>query len=125
MRVSTDWMSDANCVGVDPEAFFPADGQRVSAAVYKICAECTVRTDCLEYAVNDSRHTWGVWGGMSARDRMKLRSARGIRTVPEEAPCGTEAAHRRHQRRREWCPLCQRAALIQRQIRDEQRRRSG
>lgn len=65
------WQSDSLCAQTDPEAFFPEKGGSTRDAK-KICAACEVRTECLEYALgNDER--FGIWGGLSERERRKLR----------------------------------------------------
>ena len=65
------WQADALCSQTDPEAFFPEKGGSTRDAK-KICASCEVRSRCLEYALeNDER--FGIWGGLSERERRKLR----------------------------------------------------
>ena len=65
------WQADSLCAQTDPEAFFPEKGGSTREAK-KICASCEVRTNCLEYALeNDER--FGIWGGLSERERRKLR----------------------------------------------------
>ncbi|MCL2794571.1 MAG: WhiB family transcriptional regulator [Microbacteriaceae bacterium] len=65
------WQSDALCAQTDPEAFFPEKGGSTRDAK-KICTSCEVRAQCLEYALqNDER--FGIWGGLSERERRKLR----------------------------------------------------
>jgi WhiB family transcriptional regulator, redox-sensing transcriptional regulator len=65
------WQADALCAQTDPEAFFPEKGGSTRDAK-KICASCEVRAECLEYALkNDER--FGIWGGLSERERRKLR----------------------------------------------------
>ena len=65
------WQSDSLCAQTDPEAFFPEKGGSTRDAK-KICQSCEVRTRCLEYALeNDER--FGIWGGLSERERRKLR----------------------------------------------------
>lgn len=65
------WQTDALCAQTDPEAFFPEKGGSTRDAK-KICTSCEVRTQCLEYALeNDER--FGIWGGLSERERRKLR----------------------------------------------------
>lgn len=65
------WQSDSLCAQTDPEAFFPEKGGSTRDAK-KICSTCEVRTQCLEYALeNDER--FGIWGGLSERERRKLR----------------------------------------------------
>ena len=65
------WQSDSLCAQTDPEAFFPEKGGSTREAK-KICGSCEVRNHCLEYALeNDER--FGIWGGLSERERRKLR----------------------------------------------------
>lgn len=65
------WQVDALCAQTDPEAFFPEKGGSTRDAK-KVCASCTVRSECLEYALsNDER--FGIWGGLSERERRRLR----------------------------------------------------
>jgi len=65
------WQTDSLCAQTDPEAFFPEKGGSTREAK-KICGSCEVRSSCLEYALeNDER--FGIWGGLSERERRKLR----------------------------------------------------
>ena len=49
----------------------PIGGWRYSNPI-KLCQQCPVKNLCLEFAlVNDERQ--GLWGGMTPRDRAKLR----------------------------------------------------
>lgn len=65
------WASDANCAGLDPDLFFPADGESAAAAK-AVCRGCVVRVECLSFAVaHGERH--GVWGGLTPRERRPLR----------------------------------------------------
>ena len=69
------WQSDSLCAQTDPEAFFPEKGGSTRDAK-KICGSCEVRVQCLEYALaNDER--FGIWGGLSERERRKLRKRAG------------------------------------------------
>lgn len=64
------WMMNARCRGASPTDFFPSDGLGVESA-QEICVHCTVRAECLEYAlVNRIEH--GVWGGASERERRRI-----------------------------------------------------
>jgi WhiB family redox-sensing transcriptional regulator len=68
-----DWQERALCAQTDPEAFFPEKGGSTREAK-RICAGCEVRAECLEYALaNDER--FGIWGGLSERERRRLRRA--------------------------------------------------
>lgn len=69
------WQADALCAQTDPEAFFPEKGGSTREAK-RICEGCEVRSSCLEYALqNDER--FGIWGGLSERERRKLRREAG------------------------------------------------
>ena len=66
-----EWQKDALCAETDPEAFHPEKGGSNRDAK-KVCGRCDVRSQCLEYALdNDERH--GIWGGLSERERRRLR----------------------------------------------------
>lgn len=65
------WAQDAKCLQADPDTFFPEKGGSTREAK-RICTQCTVRQECLEYALdNDER--FGIWGGLSERERRKLK----------------------------------------------------
>ena len=69
------WQTDALCAQTDPEAFFPEKGGSTRDAK-RICTTCDVRDQCLEYALqNDER--FGIWGGLSERERRKLKRRAG------------------------------------------------
>ena len=69
------WQTDALCAQTDPEAFFPEKGGSTREAK-KVCIGCEVRSECLEYALaNDER--FGIWGGLSERERRKLKKRAG------------------------------------------------
>ena len=68
------WRLDALCAETDPEAFFPEKGGSTREAK-RVCTGCSVRAECLEAALtNDER--FGIWGGLSERERRRLRLQR-------------------------------------------------
>ena len=75
------WQIQANCMGVDPDLFFPERGASTKEAK-EVCRGCVVQNDCLEYALAIGEK-FGIWGGMSERERRRLRRARALerRTV--------------------------------------------
>jgi WhiB family redox-sensing transcriptional regulator len=77
-REGLEWQDDALCAQTDPEAFFPEKGGSTRDAK-KVCAECQVNDDCLEYALVTNQR-FGIWGGQSERERRRLQ-ARKNRTV--------------------------------------------
>ena len=71
---ATAWRERGLCAQTDPEAFFPDKGGSTREAK-RICAGCEVRAECLEWALtNDER--FGIWGGLSERERRPLRRDR-------------------------------------------------
>jgi WhiB family redox-sensing transcriptional regulator len=65
------WQDRALCAQTDPEAFFPEKGGSTREAK-RVCTSCEVRSECLDYALaNDER--FGIWGGLSERERRKLK----------------------------------------------------
>lgn len=69
------WHAEAACRGEDLSVFFPVRGDS-SKPAKAICERCPVRTECLEEALADLELDFGVRGGMSARERKALRTAR-------------------------------------------------
>lgn len=76
-----EWQRDAKCRGSSPALFFPDKGgnsHAESEAAKAVCnghdgsPACPVRAECLSYALFAYEH-WGVWGGMSERERRRLR----------------------------------------------------
>jgi WhiB family redox-sensing transcriptional regulator len=72
--IAPAWTADAACRGADTALFFPEYGG--SAAPAKaICAECPVRLQCLEFAI-DQHFNAGIWGGSTRDERRRLRRLR-------------------------------------------------
>jgi len=68
------WQDKALCAQSDGEAWFPEKGGSTRLPK-QICRACPVRMECLDYAMeHDLRH--GVWGGLSERERHRLKCAR-------------------------------------------------
>ncbi|WSQ12949.1 WhiB family transcriptional regulator [Streptomyces sp. NBC_01231] len=69
----TSWHTRSVCDGMDPEdadaTFFPLPRDHEAIAEAKeLCAQCPVRRDCLNYALeNDLKE--GVWGGLTEAER--------------------------------------------------------
>jgi WhiB family redox-sensing transcriptional regulator len=67
------WRTEAACSGADASLFFPAgEEESLAESAKRICAVCPVREECLQYALATNQSE-GVWGGMSAGDRRRLR----------------------------------------------------
>ena len=64
------WRQKAACRGVDPDIFFPVSDEDAADAK-AICASCSVRQACLEWALS-VREKDGVWGGATERERRRI-----------------------------------------------------
>jgi WhiB family transcriptional regulator, redox-sensing transcriptional regulator len=69
---STLWRQFAHCLDHDPDLWYPLEANAGAEAV-RICSTCPVRLDCLAWALEHNERE-GIWGGMSARRRQRLRS---------------------------------------------------
>ena len=70
---AVSWQDEALCAQTDPEAFFPEKGGSTREAK-RVCQTCPVRAQCLEYALEHDER-FGIWGGLSERERRRLRRA--------------------------------------------------
>ena len=70
------WQDEANCLGVDPDLFFPERGASTKEAK-AVCRCCEVRVECLEYALSHGEK-FGIWGGLSERERRRVRRQRAL-----------------------------------------------
>lgn len=68
------WKAFGACSGLDPLLWFPERGEPVEPA-RAICRGCPVQEQCLEYALA-SGEKFGIWGGLSERERRRERQAR-------------------------------------------------
>ncbi len=77
------WHQRANCMGVDPDLFFPQRGGSTREAK-EVCRGCVVREECLEYAISYGEK-FGIWGGLSERERRWLRRSRAVEAAQQHA----------------------------------------
>jgi WhiB family redox-sensing transcriptional regulator len=66
---TTDWISRAACHRSAPDELFVQGAAQNK--VKALCLGCPVRTECLADAL-DNRVEFGVWGGMTERERRAL-----------------------------------------------------
>ena len=83
------WQDYANCLGVDPDLFFPERGASTREAK-EVCRGCIVRSLCLEYALVNGEK-FGIWGGMSERERRRIRRQRSLARQAEAAASSASA----------------------------------
>jgi WhiB family redox-sensing transcriptional regulator len=80
-----DWAPSAACKQAKPDELFVRGAEQNKAK--QVCNACPVRTECLAEAL-DNQIEWGVWGGMTERERRALlrrRPGASWRTVLEAA----------------------------------------
>lgn len=70
------WQDYSNCRGADADLFFPERGASTRKAK-AICGACEVKMECLEFAITQGEK-FGIWGGMSERERRRIRKERSI-----------------------------------------------
>lgn len=63
------WRVDALCRDTDPDELFVRGAEQNRAKM--VCMGCPVRTECLAEAL-DNRIDFGIWGGMTERERRAL-----------------------------------------------------
>ena len=68
-----DWTTRASCRTSDPDDLFVQGAAQNRAK--QVCLGCPVRTECLADAL-DNRVEFGVWGGMTERERRALLKRR-------------------------------------------------
>ena len=119
--MTDDWRSDAACLGVDPDLFFPergGDGRGAKA----VCAECPVTAECLDFALINSEK-FGIWGGKSERERGRIRSRLPMperTTWLDRAVCGTTPGYKKHLHEgTPTCEPCRRANALSKQLNKE------
>ena len=64
-----DWTTSAACNAADPDELFVTGAAQNRAKT--VCQGCPVRTECLADAL-DNGVEFGVWGGMTERERRAL-----------------------------------------------------
>jgi WhiB family transcriptional regulator, redox-sensing transcriptional regulator len=85
-RSDDDWASRAVCANQDPDVLFVTGAAQREAA--RLCHGCPVKLECLADAL-DNRVEFGVWGGLTERQRRALLKrcpeVTSWRTVLEDA----------------------------------------
>jgi WhiB family redox-sensing transcriptional regulator len=85
-----DWTARSACKSSDPDDLFVSGAAQNRAK--SVCMGCTVRTECLSDAL-DNRVEFGVWGGMTERERRALLRRRPDVTSWRQLLDSARAAH--------------------------------
>lgn len=69
------WREKAACKGMDTNLFFPepTGSSYQTRETKKICDNCSVQNECLDYSVTVMER-YGIWGGTTMKGRVKIRS---------------------------------------------------
>ena len=65
----SSWRVNASCRDTDPDGLFVRGAEQNRAKI--VCMGCPVRAECLAEALDD-RINFGIWGGMTERERRAL-----------------------------------------------------
>lgn len=74
-----EWKASAACGDLDPESMLPGRGDSADAC-RALCAVCPVRGECSDAGLMER---FGIWGGLSERERRNLRRQRGIYLIDD------------------------------------------
>jgi WhiB family redox-sensing transcriptional regulator len=85
-----NWRASARCRTSDAEGLFVTGARQREARGF--CRACPVRTECLAHAL-DQRIEFGVWGGMTERERRALLRSRPHVTSWAELLFAARRAH--------------------------------
>jgi len=69
LQSAPDWTAVSACRTADPDRLFVTGAAQNGAKA--VCLTCPVRTECLADAL-DNRVEFGIWGGMTERERRAL-----------------------------------------------------
>jgi WhiB family redox-sensing transcriptional regulator len=72
-----EWTDAAACKGMPTSMFFPPKGgpNKTVRAAKAICTNCVVKTNCLNFALDNSMQ-YGIWGGATTKERRHIKSVR-------------------------------------------------
>lgn len=71
------WQEQGACWQSHADDFFVerGDSGRGSVRAKAVCARCPVTKECLDYAL-ENRMDFGIWGGLTYKQRQDVRRAR-------------------------------------------------
>ena len=88
------WRARAACRGCDPELWFPVVGKNATEP-RRICNTCPVKSECRTAGVDEN---FGIWGGLSPRERRDDRRRLERPQFFRNPTCGSEAGYAKHRR---------------------------
>jgi WhiB family transcriptional regulator, redox-sensing transcriptional regulator len=83
-RMLNAWQAKASCRGPHAAVFFPpSHAERKDEKLMReerakaICATCSVRAECLDYAIR-IHEPHGIWGGLNELERKQIGERRAV-----------------------------------------------
>jgi WhiB family redox-sensing transcriptional regulator len=74
------FFENPGCAEIGGDLWFPEKedgaGTREQAIAKAICRQCPHQIECAEWGIKHENH--GIWGGLVPRERLTIRSSRGI-----------------------------------------------
>lgn len=86
------WLKQGPC-REDPDAMYPGTLEAEIETAKAICRRCSVTDRCLQWAL-ETGEAWGVWGGLTEKERASILRARA-RGLSEAAVAARAEAARR------------------------------
>jgi WhiB family redox-sensing transcriptional regulator len=83
LETAGQWVKQGACKD-DPDAMFPGSLPAEIEDAKAVCRRCPVVQQCRKWAL-DTREPFGVWGGMSEKERANLLRQRGRGTGRKHA----------------------------------------
>ncbi len=115
-----DFEGRAACAEIGGDDWFPEIGGS-TREIKRVCSTCEIVEQCLLWAL-DNKELFGVWGGLTLRERNKLRRQRKPRPINHGRPGGS-AAHRG--RGEKPCETCRAASARLRREYEAAARKAG
>lgn len=81
-----NWQARGLCRNQPPELWFAADDSHDAVIAKRICAQCPVKLECRQWAL-DHREQHGVWGGLTEAERRRFLRT-GTTLVERRCKCG-------------------------------------
>lgn len=87
MRNSEEWRQYAACRKMDTSLFIPPSEKRGRSVTKEfdkakeVCARCHVRLHCLNFAIEEGHIEFGIFGGLTPKQRQKLWRKKNIQVT--------------------------------------------
>lgn len=92
-----EWQDQGACREVNQDLFFHPQNERGLArlrrdrAAKAVCARCSVRIECADYAIR-AREPYGVWGGLTEEERERVYVNIALPNFPRQRGEGARMA---------------------------------